>query len=399
MKLIERPLYIDKIKPYIGLQLVKVLVGQRRVGKSSILKLIKLHILEENPNANCIFIDKELHKFKPIKNDSDLLKYLQTIELQEFNYLFIDELQEIEHFERAIRSLLNEGIWDIYCTGSNASMLSGDIATMLSGRQLVVKIHGLSYSEFLDFRKTGHSTKNLDKYLTFGGLPYIINLPDDEQIIWEYLTNIYNTILFRDIVSRHSIRDTGFLENLIAFLADNTGSLFSAKKISEYLKSQQLQKSSSIVNNYIDFLQDAFFLNRVKRKDIQGKKIFEIGEKIYFQDLGLRNLLSGDVPGDKHKILENTVLNHLLMYGWKVFTGKSAEKEIDFIAEKNNETVYIQVTYLLNEQKTIDREFGNLLEIQDNYPKYVISQDAESHRNTYKGIIHLSISQFLLEFK
>jgi len=399
MKLIERKIYIEKIKPFIDKQLVKVLIGQRRVGKSYMLKLIQSYITNQNPDANCVFIDKELHKFQTIKNDSDLINFVEALPLKNKNYLFIDEIQEILNFEKAIRSLLNEGKWDIYCTGSNAEILSSEISTMLGGRQIVIKIYSLSYEEYLQFYNRENTKDNLEKYLKFGGLPYLINLPDDEGVISEYLSNIYTTILYRDIVKRYNIRDSVFLENLVKFLSDNIGSLFSSKNISDYLKSQKIVKSNSVITDYINYLEKSFFINKIQRIDIQGKKIFEIGEKIYFQDLGLRNILSGNVPGETNKLIENIVINHLLINNWKVYIGKKDNKEIDFVAIKNNETAYFQVTFLLNDEKTIKREFENLLEIKDNYPKYVISFDTLNFQNTYKGIINLSLSEFLLKFK
>jgi len=399
MNTFERPIYFNKIKPFIDKQLVKVLIGQRRVGKSFMLRLIHDYIKKQNPKANFIFIDKELHQFNDIKNHNDLIAYLKTVSTESGNYLFIDEIQEIDGFEKAIRSLLNQSTHDIYCTGSNATVLSGDIATMLSGRQILTRIHSLTYTEFLYFHNKENSKESLLQYLKYGGLPYLINLPPDDFIIADYLKNIYTTILYRDIVSRHNIRDVKFLENLVRFLAGNTGSIFSVKSITDYLKSQQIKKSIPVVNDYIKYLEDAFFINTAKRADIEGKKIFEIGEKIYFEDLGICNALSGFVPGYIHKNMENAVMNHLLANGWTVYVGKSGDKEIDFIANKNNEKVYLQVAYLLEEQKTIEREFDNLLAIDDNYPKFVISMDDFSSPNTYKGIRHLTLSEFLLNFK
>lgn len=398
MNTFDRPLYFKKIEPFIGKQLIKVLTGQRRVGKSFMLRLLQDFIKKQEPKANCIFIDMELDEFNHLKNHEDLTKYIQQVSKESGNYLFIDEIQEIEGFERTIRSLLNKGKHDIYCTGSNASVLSGDIATMLSGRQIMTRIHSLSYKEFLHFHNRNNSKESLLFYLKFGGLPYLINLPDDEFVIADYLKNIYTTILYRDIVSRHNIRDVNFLENLVRFLAGNTGSLFSVKSITDYLKSQQIKKSVPMVGDYTRYLGDSFFINIAQRADIEGKRIFEIGEKIYFEDLGIRNALAGFLPGDIHKNIENAVFNHLLAHDWKVFVGKSGEKEIDFIAKKNNETAYFQVAYLLDDQKTIDREFGNLLIIKDNYPKYVISLDDFSSPNTYKGIRHLALADFLMNF-
>lgn len=398
MKIHLRTVYMERIIPFIDKQLIKVLTGQRRVGKSFMLKQVEAHIKTVNPQANCIFIDKELYEFDTIETYGDLIDYVEARQEKGANYLFVDEVQEIAGFEKALRSLQNKGNFDIYCSGSNASMLSGDIATMLSGRQIIIRIHALSYSEFLQFHQKNNSQESLLRYLTFGGLPYLINLPEDDFIVAQYLKNIYTTILFRDIVSRNKVRDVKFLENLVKFLADNVGSLFSVKKISDYLKSQKIKKSIPLITNYIQYLEDAFFINNVKRSDIEGKRIFEIGEKIYFEDLGIRNALSGFNPNHIHKNIENAVLNHLLFRGYSVYVGKNDKKEIDFIATKNNEKVYFQVCYLLNNQSTIDREFGNLLEIKDNYPKYVISLDTFQTPNTYQGIKHLLLNDFLLNF-
>ncbi|MCD6543402.1 MAG: ATP-binding protein, partial [Flavobacteriaceae bacterium] len=372
--------------------------GQRRVGKSYMLKQIQSYIVKNNPKVHCIFIDKELFEFDSITDYKTLIAYVASNQKKGWNYLFIDEVQEITHFEKALRSLLNQGNFDIYCTGSNAKILSSDIATILGGRQIVIQIHALSYAEFLQFHKKEKTKESLLKYLTYGGLPFLINLPDDATIISEYLKNIYTSILFRDVVLRNSIRDVKFLENLVRFIADNTGSLFSTKSISDYLKSQKINKSVPIINRYLQFLEDAYFINSIKRSDIQGKKIFEVGEKLYFEDLGIRNALTGFNPNDIHKNIENAVLNHLLIAGYKVTVGKNKNKEIDFIATKDNEKIYIQVTYLLKDETTIKREYGNLLEIKDNYPKYVVSFDDFETPNTFEGIKHLVLEKFLLEF-
>lgn len=393
-----RKIYFNKIIPFIDKKLIKVFTGQRRVGKSYMLKQIQEYILKNKPNAHSIFIDKELFEFDNITDYKTLIAYVNLNKKKENNYLFIDEVQEINHFEKALRSLLNQGNFDIYCTGSNAKILSSDIASILGGRQIVIQIHALSYTEFLQFHKKEKSKESLLKYLTFGGLPFLINLPDDAVIVSEYLKNIYTSILFRDVVLRNTIRDVKFLENLVRFIADNTGSLFSTKSISDYLKSQKINKSVPIISRYIQFLEDAYFINSVKRSDIQGKKIFEVGEKLYFEDLGIRNALTGFNPNDIHKNMENAVLNHLLISGFKVTVGKNKDKEIDFIAVKDNEKVYVQVAYLLQDKSTIKREYGNLLEINDNYPKYVVSFDTFETPNTYEGIKHFILENFLLEF-
>jgi len=399
MEIISREIYIKRIRPFIKQNLVKVLVGQRRVGKSYILKLLQAEVRKQFPDANIIFIDKEQYTFDKIKTYTDLIEVVENTCQNTYNFLFIDEVQEIENFEKAIRHFLNKGTIDVYITGSNAQMLSSDIATLLSGRSIVFQIHPLSYTEYLTFHKQQHSNQSLNNYLIYGGLPYMMHLPNDTQVYADYLKNIYSGILFRDVVVRNSLRDTDFLENLTRFLATNTGSLTTAKSISDYLKAQKTNKSVPIIINYLNYLEQSYFIKRIKRREINGKKIFEIGEKIYFEDLGIRNALTGFMPNEIHKNMENVVINHLEIMGYEVWVGNNGAKEIDFIAMKNNEKKYFQVTYLLQDENTIKREFGNLLEIKDNYPKYVISLDEWQSSTSYQGIIHLHLSDFLLNFE
>lgn len=397
MKNHKREKYLEKIRPFISQPLIKVLVGQRRVGKSFLLKQLVDEVKATTNNANIIFIDKEKYEFDSINNYHELIEYVKSKAAKKSNYLFIDEIQEIEDFEKALRSLLSENIYDIYCTGSNANILSSEIATNLSGRQIVFKIYSLSFPEYCQFHNIENNTESLNQYLKFGGLPYLIHLPKEENVIFDYLENIYATILFRDIVSRNKIRDVSFLNALLKFLADNTGSIVSAKKISDYLKSIQISKSVSVIINYLSYLEDAYFIFRAKRQDIQGKKIFDTNEKYYFEDFGLRNAISGYKTTDINKIIENAVYMHLLFHGFKVYVGKVGEKEIDFVAEKKNEKIYVQVTTYLTNEKVTKREFGNLLAIRDNYPKYVVSLDNISGTSTFEGIQHLTLLEFLIQ--
>lgn len=397
-QLINRPNYIDKIKPFIGKDLIKILIGQRRVGKSFMLKQLMQEIIALNPSANIIYIDKELEEFSHIVDNKDLNDYvLRNFKEDEENYLFIDEVQEINSFQRCLRSLLNQKKCDIYCTGSNATMLSGELATLLAGRYIEFAIHGLSYEEFLLFNKITNSKESLNLYLTLGGMPYQHHIGLDSSIVFEYLKNLYSSILLKDVVSREGIRNVALLENLVTYLADNTGSLFSAQNISKYLKSQRINIPTQSVINYLKVLSNAFFVHKVSRAEINGLKIFEIGEKYYFEDLGLRNSIRPfNYMADIGKLMENAVYLHLLRSGYRVFVGKSGDKEIDFMAEKNGERIYVQVAYLLFDAQTIQREFGNLAEIADNYPKYVVSMDELKPINTYKGIKQLHLQEFLL---
>jgi predicted AAA+ superfamily ATPase len=398
MKNYKREHYLQKIRPFFNKQLIKVLTGQRRVGKSYILHQIKEEIIAANPNANIIFINLEKLEFSHIQNFKQLSEYIQSKTKPKHNYLFIDEIQDVEGFEKVLRSLVSEPDFDIYCTGSNAKILSGELATYLSGRQIEIKIHTLSYPEYLEFYDKEKNLETLNSYIRFGGMPYMINLEDIAEVKDEYLRNILNTIIFRDIVARYEIRDVSFLQNLIHYTADNIGSLVSANNINKFLKSQKINKTTQSIINYLDYFENSFSINKVKRINIHGKKILESGEKYYFEDLGIRNNIVGFNIADIHKIIENIVYNHLVFKGYKVFVGKMNDLEIDFVAEKNGETNYFQVAYLLKDETTIEREFGNLLKISDNYPKYVISFDTFSVPNTYKGIKHFLLIDFLTEF-
>ena len=397
-KYIKRKIYLKKVKPFIDKDIIKVIVGQRRTGKSYLLFQIMDIIKEKHKQANIIYINKELNKFDNIKNYQDLLDYIKKqSKSKKRNYVFIDEIQDIEKFEKALRSLKAGGNYDIYCTGSNAHLLSGELATYLSGRYIEIQVFCLSYLEFLIFHKLENSQGALLKYIKYGGLPYLMHLELDDSIIYDYLQNIYNSILFKDVISRHKIRNFVFLENLVEYLADNTGSLVSAKKISDFLKSQKINISPNITLDYISFLADAFFVNRSPRFDIQGKKIFEINSKYYFSDLGLRHSIVGYKHIDINKILENLVFLHLQIRGYKIFVGKLGNKEIDFIGVKQGEKIYIQVAYHITKENR-EREFGNLLEVKDNYPKFVVSMDEFIDQKGYKGIKHIHIKNFLTSF-
>ena len=393
--IIIRPKYHDQLLPFQGKQLIKVLTGQRRVGKSYILKQIIQQIEEEDKSANILYINKENMSFDSIKTAADLNDYVLNNTIQGVkNYIFIDEIQEIEQFEKAMRSLLLNPIYDLYCTGSNANMLSGELSTYLSGRYIEIPIYSLSYTEFLSFHKLENTNVSLNKYLKYGGLPFLKHLELSDEIVYDYLKGVYNTVIYRDVIMRNEVRNTAFLENLIVFLADNIGQLFSAKKISDYLKSQQTNIATSQIIGYLNHLSAAYLIHKIKRMDIVGKKIFEIGEKYYFEDLGLRNAIFEYKQSDIAKIIENAVCNHLLYNDYELKIGQVGQNEIDFVGNRKGEIIYVQVCYLLHEQSTIDREFGNLERIKDNYPKMVVSMD-EFAGNTRNGIQHIYLRDFL----
>lgn len=396
VNLISREGYLERIRPFIDKPIIKILSGQRRVGKSYIMKLL-IEEIKKTIDANIIYVDKELEKFSDITQHQHLYEYVKAhLSETQKNYLFIDEIQEIEGFQLCLRSLLNEQLCDLYCTGSNANILSGELATYLAGRYIDFPVHSLSYTEFLNFNNLPNANESLERYLKIGGMPYQYHIGTEPSIVYEYLKNVYSSILLKDVVSRENIRNVSLLENLVAFLADNIGSLFSAQNISKYLKSQKINIPTQTVINYLKALTNAYFIYKVSRAEINGLKIFEIGEKYYFEDLGIRNCIRGlNYRGDIGKLIENVVYMQLLRSGWTVYTGKDEEREIDFIAEKNGEHLYVQVCYLLADEKTVQREFGNLMLVKDNYPKYVVTMDPFSHENSYKGIHQIHLREFL----
>ena len=393
----KRKGYIDRIKPFMQKSVAKVLTGQRRVGKSFLLYQLIEEILAEEPDANIIYVNLEDFTFSSLQTAEDLHSYIISHSKEKVkNYIFIDEIQDIPGFEKVIRSLLLNEDNDIYITGSNAKMLSGELATYLSGRYIEFKIYSLSYSEFLEFHGLTKSETSYELYSRYGGLPYLLNLPLEDETVNEYLKSVYSTIVFRDVVSRYKLRNTLFLEKLIQFLSENIGNLFSAKNISDYLKSQHTAISVNQIQSYTEYLNNAFLIHRVERYDLIGKRVFEIGEKYYFENMGIRNIVIGYRITDKAKILENLVYNHLLYKGYDIKVGYYGDKEIDFVGEKNGEKLYIQVALKIDSDKTAEREFGNLLKIHDNYPKIVVTEDTFSG-NSYEGIRHCSIRQFLME--
>ena len=388
-----RDTYLKKVEPYIGKEIIKVLTGQRRVGKTILLKQIQHLVKQLDKKANTIYINKEQNEFKQIKNADDLFNYIQSqLKPKQSNYVFIDEIQEIEEFEIALRQLLVKGV-DIYCTGSNANMLSGDLATHLSGRYIEFHINSLSYTEFIQMHKLTNDNDTLNKYIRYGGLPYLLHLPLSDEIVYGYLKSIYNTIILKDIVARYSIRDVAFLDRLVEYLSDNLGSYVSSNKISDFLKSQRVHLSVNTVMNYLKYLTSSFFINKVERIDIIGKKRFEINDKYFFTDLGLKHSIIPFTGAQIGSVFENLVYNQLIYEDYKVFVGKHHDREIDFVAQKGNVTKYIQVAYQLPDEKVREREFGNLLKIEDNYEKIVVS--ADEFTTDYKGIKHIHIRDFL----
>lgn len=397
MEIISRKNYADKIDGWLGKEVVIVLTGQRRVGKSYILKdFIQRH--EGEADANIIYIDKEKRSFRFILNGEQLGNYIdEHFNAAKHNYILIDEIQDIEEWERPIRSYRTEDNTDIIITGSNSKMLSGELSTLLSGRYQEIYVQCLSYLEFLEFHGLSDSDESLLTYLDYGGLPglRIVGLGDEERV-WDYLRSVFNTVMLKDVIERHKIRNIPFMNNLIVFLADTIGKIGSATSISKYMKSLGQDISSNVVLDYTSYFTEAYLIDAVKRYDIHGRKIFESNQKTYFGDVGLRNLIAGGSrETDIEKIMENVVYQHLLRLGYQVYVGELRAGEIDFVCSKPGHVIYVQVSYLISNEETRKREFGRLRDIRNDYPKYVISLTPMLSSRDNEGITHLGLREFL----
>jgi len=396
MKVLDRSFYLDKIKPYINKQLIKVIVGQRRVGKSVLLRQIIRLIQSEMPEANIIFIDKDDLMFENVRTFKDLADYIFLNSKNTKNYVFIDEVQEIKEFEKTLRSLVKSEKYDIYITGSNAKLLSSELATLLTGRHILFTVHPFSFLEYISINGLEANQLSLAEYLKFGGMPYLANLPKEELIIKEYLDNLINSILFRDIINRYKIRDTAFIRDLITFLASVTGHIVSVTKLQNYLTSKGIKKSLTTISEYLQFLENSFLINMVQRFDLVGKKVFDLKYKYFFEDIGIRNTVIGYKTEDIEKIIENAVFNHLVFLNLKVFVGVLKDKEIDFIAVNHKgEKFYIQVAFKIDLERTFKREVENLLAVKDNFPKIIITTDEFLPGLSETGIRHIPLLKFL----
>ena len=399
MEVLTRQHYADIVDSWIGKGNIIALVGSRRVGKSYVLKdFIQRH--KDEADINIIFIDKEKKAFKDIKTKDDLDAWIEARFIGgKHNCILIDEAQEIEKFEESVCNWYSEDNTDVIITGSNSKMLSGELATLLSGRHVEVRVHPLTYAEFLQFHNLPDNDESLMTYLNYGGLPGLrkVGLSSDEQV-WAYLTSVFNTIMLKDIIERHDIRNIPFLNNLIAFYADTTGKLTSANSISKYMKSQEENVSSNLILLYRGFYAEAFLIDVVPRFDIHGKKLFESNEKVYWDDLGLRNLKAeGGMDSYIEKVIENAVYKQLCFLGYEVHVGVLNAGEVDFVCTKPGKTVYVQASYIISEESTRQREFGPLEKIRDNHPKYVISATPLLTQRDENGITHLSLRKFLKE--
>ena len=395
--------YVKKILPFVDKPVIKVITGLRRVGKSTFLQMLKDHLLKKGVSEkNILCINKESLEYDFIHDYQDLNKFVKNAftSVQGKRYLFIDEVQEIKLWEKAVTSLFTEEKTDIYITGSNAHLLSSELATLLSGRYVSFPIYPLCFQEFLQFRNTTPQKADLNKefslFLQYGGLPGIHFLDFKEEVIYHYLNSIFNTILLKDVVTRHRIRDVSQLKNITRFVFDNCGQIVSSKRISDYLKSQKIRITVDTVQNYLHYLQNAFLISKTSRYDLKGKRHLEFYEKYYMGEIGMRHGFIGYRKDDISGLLENIVYLELLKRGYNVSIGKLEDKEIDFIAEKEKSRLYFQVAYLLASPETEIREFSPLERINDNYTKIVLSLDKDWGEER-RGILRKNIIQFLLE--
>lgn len=399
----KRELYIEKIKPFIDKDIIKVLTGIRRSGKSVMLKLI-MEELKQNKIDEKQFININFENLinRELTTADKLHEYIlkKASEIKKKCYIFLDEIQEVKDWEKCINSLrVNEEYdFDIYITGSNAKLLSGELSTYLAGRYVEFVIYPFSFKEFLETLKSIQqdvsTRETFQKYVKFGGMPFLYNLAFEEEASLQYLKDIYSSIILKDITQRNKIRDTDLLERVISYLIMNVGNNFSATSISKFFKSENRKVSVETILNYIKAAEESFLIYRVSRDDLIGKKVLNVNEKYYIADHGMREAILGSNQRDINQIFENIIYLELLRKGYNVRVGKVDNLEVDFVCTKGNEKIYVQVAYLLASSETIEREFTSLEKIDDNYPKYVISMDEfDMSRN---GIKHINIIDFLM---
>lgn len=399
--MIKRELYMSRIRPFIGGELIKVVTGIRRSGKSVMLELVKQELLESGVGAeHFISINFEDMRNAHLCNaqalHEEVLRLSSTIQGKAF--LFFDEIQEVANWEKCINSLRVALDCDIYITGSNAKLLSGELATYLGGRYVEFVIYPFSFSEFLALYLPIFPQSSIQqcfqKYLVTGGMPYLSNLQYADEPSHQYLTDLFNSVMLKDIVKRNKVRDVDLLERILAFVTANVGTTFSATSLSKFLKSEHRTVAPETILNYIKYCCDAYLFYQVKRQDLQGKQLLATNEKYYIADHGIREAVFGGNMRDINLILENIVFMELLRRGYSVTVGKTGKKEVDFVCDKRGERIYIQVAYLLASEETIHREFDVYDSIRDHYPKYVVSLDEfDMSRN---GIRHRNIRDFLL---
>ena len=395
--MIKREEYLKRIRPFMHKEIVKVLTGIRRCGKSVMLELIKEDMVLQG-------IDKE--NFLSINFETRAVSYVKSVEetyevVRKFAgsrigkvYLFLDEIQELSGWEKLINSIMIDFDVDIYITGSNAKMLSGELATYLGGRYVEFKIYPFSFAEVLQMLPDRSEVEVFQTYLIKGGMPFLYQFPFDEQSARQYLGDIYDSIVLKDIMQRNNIRDVEQFGRVLLYFIAGIGNIFSATSMMKYMKSENRSMSLETLYNYIEYCQAACLIHMVSREDIMGKTLLKFQEKCYITDHGIREAIYGNNMRDIQQVLENIVYMELVRRGYEVYIGKVEQQEVDFVARTGADKCYVQVTYLLASEETVEGEFSVLEKIPDNYPKYVVSMDEiERGRN---GIKHMNIRRFLL---
>ncbi len=396
--MILRQSYLEKLNPYIDVKIVKILAGIRRCGKSTILEMLRQELLQRGVDENHIIVKNYANADYP--NDystQNMFQELRAAVVDDKKYYFLlDELQEIEGWEKVVNSLLEEFDSDIYVTGSNSKLMSSEISTYLTGRYVTIPVYPLSFAEYIQFRKQSNKpvAELLQDYLRLGGFPLVATLPADEKIVYPIVEDIYNSVVVNDITRKGRISNIDLFNRVVKFVIDNVGKTFSANSIVKFLKSEQRTISVETIYNYLEWLEKAFVIYRCKRFDIQGKNILKTQEKFYPADQSIKYALYGFTPTSVAAMMENLVFIELKRRGYDVYIGKNGEKEIDFVAVRQNEKVYIQVCRDLPTES--DREFANLLEIKDAYPKIIVTLNEYADGN-FNGIKLLHLSKFLLE--
>ena len=386
--MVIRETYLSKIRPFIGKDIIKVLTGIRRGGKSVLLEQIR----DEINSPNTVFLNFEDLGNQYLCEYNVFHDYIceKIGNSKEKFYLFLDEIQEMQGWEKAINSLRVKFKADIYITGSNSRLLSGELATYIAGRYVSFVVYPFSFSEF----KTVNSDYTFDDYIKYGGMPFLSRIDFEPEISKNYLRDVFNSVVLKDIVKRNKIRDVDLLEHIISYVLANVGKSFSASSISKFFKAEKRTVAPETILNYLKACEEAYLLYRLKSQDVNGKKMLKVNEKYYVVDHGLREAAMGANLQNAEIILENIVGLELLRRGYKVCVGRVDGKEIDFVGEKDDEKLYLQVCYLLNEESTVKREFGSLLEVKDNYPKFVLFKES-SFKGNYEGIPAISVEDWL----
>ncbi len=401
--MIKRDLYLKQLEPFIGKPLIKVITGIRRSGKSVILKLLKEKLLEMGVDeGQIIFMNLESLEFSDIDKSEKLYQFVkEKVDKKKKSYILLDEIQEVNSWERAVNSFITDFDVDIYITGSNSRLLSSELATYLTGRYVEIHLFPLSFSEYLQFKseRTGSTEFNneneFENFLRIGGFPVLHIAEYPIESAYKIVYDIYSSAILRDTIQRNKIRDVELLERVVKFVLDNVGSKFSAKNVADYFKSQQRKIDLNTVYNYLSSLESAFIIDRIPRYDLMGKEILKTFEKYFIGDQAIIYAVMGFKDRMISGVLENIVMLELKRREFKVFTGKWGKQEVDFVAEKNENKIYIQVAYKMVEQATIDREFSPLIQIKDNHPKYVVTMD-KFWKDNIEGVKHLHIADFLL---